>query len=348
MWKIPQFIQNKLFYLIFILILTGCGEIQTKTRVSDIDVYVGFEGIVMEFMKNAPPQTVLERSTFPILIKISNRGTHTILPKEALPEEKQAFIAVTTQPFARITSIEGYNIKRYQDKENVATFSLDGKTRLNLKGSETIATILAQAQKLEPQSQQLQSTVTATLCYPYKTTLSATICIDTDYTGLKPVRKICSVKEIPFAKGQGAPIAITKIQPLMLPVEVSQGKYDVKPQFTIHIEDKGNGNPIRISQYNRDCILSNTTTSATASSTTTTALNRAAVRAFTRGNAELECKSNGVIEFTDKKAVAQCEFKGSVPEKEDAYTTPLKVEVDYGYVSTITTNYIIQKPQKIN
>ena len=30
----------------------------------------------------------------------------------------------------------------------------------------------------------------------------------------------------------------------------------------------------------------------------------------------------------------------------DAYTSPLKIEVDYGYVQTISTNFIIQKPIK--
>ena len=58
------------------------------------------------------------------------------------------------------------------------------------------------------------------------------MCIDPDVVGLKVRQKICAVKDISLSGGQGAPIAITKIEPVMVPEVDNQNiKYAV---FNLH------------------------------------------------------------------------------------------------------------------
>ena len=349
---------NRKIFFIFLLLIIGCSTSTTTSKSAQVNVYVGSEGLTAEFAKTAPPPRVFEQSSFPILIKIRNKGAYSVGVSRAgilaIGREKDYVPEITLEP----------NPKMGQ-RGDILLFGVEGKTKINPKGDELIAAITAKTSKLDPQSENKESTITATLCYPYQTLLSTTVCIDPDIGELRPSKKACNVKEISFNTGQGAPIAVTRIEPQMIP----EGDI-IKPQFLIFVENKGKGSPANINSFQRLCVKDSAIVggSPLTQDEIKNAWNVAFLRAYTSGkgvgdkgiqliccpNIDGQCPENennldkiaGFIRFRDKKDFVRCTFKNEIKKTDDAFTSPLRIEIDYGYVQTIADTFLIQKPIK--
>ena len=70
-----------LLLIIFSVFLVSC-QLTSTTGQREIDAHVGFDGLIAEFSKDAPPQVVFEESSFPILLKLRNNGAYDINEKE--------------------------------------------------------------------------------------------------------------------------------------------------------------------------------------------------------------------------------------------------------------------------
>jgi len=355
--------QLSLFFSLFVFILLGCTA--TTTKHQDVDIYVGTRGLTAEFSKTAPPPRVFEDSNFPILLRIRNIGAYSIASDKQPSSDKQTLGVINIgreKDYIPKLSFEKNSRASEGEGDNEIFFSLDGKSQLNQNGDEIAVALNAKTGKLEPQSESKQSTITATLCYPYKTILSTTVCIDPDVSGISPEKKVCTVKELNFNSGQGAPIAVVKIEPQMIPEGDS-----IKPQFLIFVEDKGNGNSVDIKNYHNVCSDSDfkNAEDPNRKKEIKNIWKVAFLRAFRSGeegknqliccpNIEGKCptdlsdkdKITGFIRFTDKKGFVRCTFKDGLSKNYNAFTSPLKIEIEYGYVQTISTNFIIQKPLK--
>ena len=234
---------NKKFFpivLTLIIFILGCSGQTQKTK--EIDVRVGLIGLTMEFLKNTPPQRIFEGDKFPVVIKVKNAGAADIKDKQgvlSLAFEKDYTKSVELLQSGNVQPFPESNIK------NTAVFDLEGRTKINQKGGEEVISYNLVSGRVDPQSEFHSSTVIATLCYPYETILDSTVCIDTDISNLRPGKKVCKLQDITFTNGQGAPVAITKIEVQMLPSQESQqssgGYGKIVPQFLIFIENKGNG-----------------------------------------------------------------------------------------------------------
>ena len=337
----------KNLFLIFLLFLVACGAANTQSSI--VNVNVGTSGLVAEFSKNAPPAKVFTQSAFPIAVKIRNAGAYSIEGNSGLLSmgfEKDYI------PSIKFDSSNGV----YQPNENNAAFSINGKIQLNQNGGEIFISATAKTGNLEEQSESKTSLLTATLCYPYKTILSATMCIDPDVVGLRPGKKVCEVKDIALSNGQGAPVAITKIEPVMVP-EVDNE--NIRPQFLIYVENKGNGISVDNLRYKNVCDRKD---NPNTNFQKDNIWNVASVKAFSsgkNGEVQLQCCPNkegecaeketnpnleGFLRFRDNKDFIRCTFTEPVPRNFDAYTSPLRIEVNYGYIQTVTSNVLLQKP----
>ncbi len=346
-------------FIIFIMLVgcTGIGKNGSKTSESEV-IFTGIEGLTAEFGKNAPPLSIFESGDFPILIRIANKGAYNI-PQYKGDGDGLGIMAISREK-DYITSISLEKNSRGVMEEDRVYFHVDGKTQLNQKGDEVVLSFNAKSGKLEPQSEHKQSTITATLCYPYQTNLSTTICIDPDVAGIRPGKKACNVKDMVFSS-QGAPIAITKIQTQMIPKSVYGGEEDnVYPQFLIFVENKGKGQTVNVDDYISVC-GSGSSESIESIKDKKNIWNVASLKAFTSGNEQLICCPNekgqcpengndkeikeiaGFIRFRDKKDFVRCTFKDGISKNSDVFTSPLKIQIDYGYVQTFTKDILIQK-----
>jgi len=219
---------------------------------------------------------------------------------------------------------------------------ISGKQIFNPNGDEDFIGITAWTKKIGGQSETKPTTIFATACYPYKTILDASVCIDTDVTGQRRGQKSCKIKDIDFGDGQGAPVAITKIETKMLPQE-DEGK--VKPHFIIYLKNAGDGQVIKNAAIETAC------SNKPLSYRDFNVLNIMA----TLSGVELDCNPDESIgpgateaRLRDKEDMIRCTYEGKdgsigIDANLDAYTAPLKIVLDYGYTFTISKDIIIEK-----
>lgn len=323
---------------ILMLLILGCNTGSTTKTEKEVNVRVGFNGLAMEFMKNTPPIKVFEGETFPVIIKVRNNGAYSIL------NEEKAILSLGVEKdyTQKIQLLEDGRIKKIEGAGNAASFNLEGKSIINAKGEEEVVSYNVMAGKVDPQSETHASTVVAALCYPYKTILDSSVCINPDISHLNLGKKACTVQDLAFNGGQGAPVAVTKIEVSMLPAQISaEGQSGTfVPQFLIFIENRGKGTVIKNDAVDKFCIESDT------SHENINIVNVQAVLSDKR----LDCRKNkneditkAFVKLKDKKEFIRCTLQEGIPISNNAYSSPLKVELSYGYTSSISANYVMQK-----
>lgn len=339
----------KLFgvFILALIVISGCdGSKKKADSLTDKDIRKGTDGLEMEFLQNAPPANVFENGNFPISLRIKNAGASNIGDNPATKE-------IVEQNGTIVLGFENASVGIKTPKIEV---KIDGKSIFNQNGDEDVKSINAEAMKIGGQSETKPTTILATACYPYKTILDASVCIDTDVLGQRRGKKSCTIKELDFSDGQGAPVTIKKIETRMLP----QDDAKIKPHFLIHVKNAGNGQVINISKIDKAC--SNEPLYYKD-------FNTLKVNATLSGM-ELDCdpakdmQKTAEVRLRDKEDMIRCTYEGAdlngdgaidnklidgkrdietISADLDAYVAPLKIELDYGYTFTISKDIIIEK-----
>lgn len=79
--------------ILFLLAVVGCdGSKKDQRPITDVDVRKGTEGLIMEFLPNAPPGNVFAESGFSISLKIKNAGAFDITEDKETPEIEKGII----------------------------------------------------------------------------------------------------------------------------------------------------------------------------------------------------------------------------------------------------------------
>ncbi len=373
--------------VIFLLAIVACGTDSNKRPITEVDIRKGTDGLIMEFLPNAPPINVFAESGFPISLKLENAGAFDIVEnnKETSQIEggivvfgfEKAYIGLVSKIKEEVMKVSdeekkilpgnGINIdeiktlsnKNQEDLTNeerdkiqkfVDTltnfrakkeFNIKGKSIYSPLGDEEFINVNARARTIGPQSETHPSAIFATACYPYETVFGDSVCIDTDIIG-ESKGKVCTAKDLTFTKGQGAPVAVTKVETRMLPQD--DGK--IKPHFLIHVKNAGNGEVIDPGKIEVAC---------KSEALDYRDFNTIIVSASLSGT-QLRCSKDAgavpgpvTIRLREKEDLIRCTYdgkdddKGGIDAGLDAYVAPLKVELDYGYTFTISKNIIIEK-----
>ena len=302
--------------ILFLIVLSGCKGSSSNKSITDEDVRKGFDGLAMAFIKNAPADKVFEQSIFPIGIELKNRGASDIA---------KGFLVMGLE-------------KEYADavKEAKETFDIKGKSIFNLNGDGEFITLNVQAKKVGSQSETHPTTILATACYPYKTILGTSVCIDTDIFGKQLRKKACQAKDLEFSSGQGAPIAITKVEVRMLP-NADSDPNKVIPHFIIYIENKGNGEAVAEDKIEDVCSKKPLGFKD---------FNKVAIKA-SLSDKELNCNSGETekaeARLREKKDIVRCTLEEGIASNRDAFVSPLMIEIAYGYTFTISKDITIEK-----
>ena len=369
--------QNNMIFFVLLSVLifvSGClgGNSKDKTL---SDIHIGFDGINMEFIKGTPPPNTFEKSSFPIGLSIKNIGTYSVnydsnsATKTA--DESAVLLLNVEKDYNCVDSFDGSG-KFFAISDNVnkctinknsiqkIKFGIDGKTEFNPKGYEETVMFNVITKQLEPQSESHSSSLSATLCYPYETRFTDTACIDTDILGARFKQKVCKSEDKSYPKGQGAPVAITKVESRMLDKDNK-----IIPNFIIHIENKGNGNVIKrrndaqettppqaTQMSNIDEVCSSKRLDPADRDFNTVVL-RAYLGAETPDN-ELDCEPKktpedkgreGYVRLVGNKDIIRCSLpeSASISKNTQPYTSPLIIILDYGYMSSISAKYAIER-----
>lgn len=288
---------RKLLFLL--LLLVACEMIPTQLPFGKQgakplpEILIGTSALQASFNSNSM-SNILMCQQANVLVDLRNAGASNIT--------NAAFILISEEQY----------LKPLGKKNGV--LSLEGKSLFNPPGGYAQLEFKLENKGLPPQLESYSSSLIFQACYKYRTVANAQICIDPDISNLKK-NKVCSAQPVSFSGGQGAPVAVVRVEPMMIP----EGD-KVKPMVTIYVQHVGDGTVV--SQENAELACSGKKVRLSGNLT---------VRAEMSG-VELSCPDFVRLEPEGESRIV-CS-SSALSASAGTFTTVLIVELDYGYVST--------------
>jgi len=314
-----------LFLFMLLLFAAGCKSKQDN-NFTDWES-VGTEGLTINFLQNFPQDKYVvseSKEAISVILDIKNRGSFPEQDKQNLLDAGRVYLS-------------GFDDKIIVMKEKWKGLSglyLPGSSPINPEGGfdtlELEGDIIADNIMVE----QYEPTILATICYPYATKAGPSVCVD-PYPFDERQGKVCKIGSQTLTS-QGAPIAITKIDQ-----EASSNKI----QFKISINNVGEGdvtrpgssvlgkcNPDGNERLGRDDF------------------DRVELVSVKAGSMPLTCGpfsdgSDNLIRLFEGGGFVICtlDMKSGLVSTNSAFTTPLNIELNYNYRSTVSKQVRILK-----
>ncbi len=336
-----QSFRSPSFFLLLVLItslflLSACGS---RSSYKDLNYFQGSDGIVFDFLDNSPPEKVISGFPFPIAVDVHNKGAFSL---------NGSLFSQFTISYDSLYLNEGeLSSSNFGAIRN--HLRLNGSSPFWPGGQEELLTLaMLNPLPLSPR-RGVDTTIMVSLCYPYKTTLTTSVCIDADPYNIDSRDQVCDASDLDFTD-QGAPVAITHIdyESLLVgnaeintygssPVEDTNGSLVgvadepsrelqslVKPVFRISIENVGDGQVVWARDFNEQKLCHQTSDASVYPS------GSVLVRAFL-GSKKLVCLPEAP-RFIEGSAETTCmlQSKDVVPVKSN-YNDVLRIELAYVY-----------------
>ena len=304
---------KKIMLLVLLLVfLASCRYIpgQQKEAVTIPDVSIGTQGVEV-YSDPTNQREVFEENPFTAIFTLSNLGTFDV---------EQGTYSIGFEP-------QYVYLPKQQAQGN---FFLRGKSIFNPQGEERQFTLRFDTKTLGPQIERYDSTITFNACYPYVTKAPLITCIDPDITG-KVRNKACIPQMQNLPGGQGAPVAVTRMEPKMLPHE-REGF--IVPEFVLTLKNLGSGEVLDEQLYRDAC---------TGRPLGEDGWNLIRVDADL-SETPLVCTPSPIKLKQDRDTRVVCRVQDGIDSRLGTFTTPLTITLRYGYLTTLTTRMAITKP----
>lgn len=208
---------KKILLILIVLLIIGCRGRPSGVEPELIEYHKGTEGLIMEFLQNAPPDEIWKDSEFATAIELKNKGAYPIKNGEII--------------------ISGFVPKHISIDPLVKSFTLQGRSSGYPEGDYSVINFRAQNLGIPKSAKEYLDSIVARAEYDYQTDATVNVCINPFiYSYVKTKETVCEVKDILISDGQGAPIAITSIKQRISPPE-----RDMPVEFRITIENVGPG-----------------------------------------------------------------------------------------------------------
>lgn len=321
-----------------IIVFSGCtGLLKPKKGISQSNVHVGTLGLEISLVKNAPPAELQMaedgRMPFQVGVSIENKGAYDIKNGYLLLAVDKTYMEIMgwELPSDRYTQV-GASGERVD-------FRINGRSELEPVGQSDVLFANVEALPLDKQSVTHTSRIGATVCYDYGTTASADVCIDTDVYNLKPLDKVCTVKDITLSGGQGGPISIDKIDVTSLPNSGEGDQKTVSPQFVVHVTNKGLGIPFRPDKVRDAC----SATSLKPEEINAITIDDITFSGYSLKAGYFDCTPTQLkLGTQDDKFICKVK-KGVISAKTATYSTTLQVMLKYGYSQSISKETTVNR-----
>lgn len=291
--------------ILLIMALTACNGFQQTTDKPQLaDVQTGTQGLDINFDITSKNIYMCQQTS--ILTTLKNLGTHRIEKGKISVNYDSSAVKPIAMPKLDL--------------------ELGGKTQYNPDGEMEKIGFTLESKTLPSNLKSHTTPFILTACYPYQTKANFPACIDPDVLNTQ-LAKPCTPQDIITSGGQGAPVAITKIEQKML----LQNK-EVRPIFLIHIANQGNGRVIQQEVIEDAC-----------GKGVKAQVPEVKIKAFL-GKEELNCKRNN-ISLVSEDPYVMCESKKTYPQGGVTFGSVITVQLDYGYVMRKSTEIIITRLQ---
>ncbi|MBA3064697.1 hypothetical protein FP803_04640 [Candidatus Woesearchaeota archaeon] len=301
-----------LMVIIFLLFFSfGCTP---KTEETGVDYRTGTQGIVMNFMADMPPAKMYDSMPIDLVVEIKNKGAY---PQ---PNPLTGWAINVISPNAKgigTLYLSGFDTAFIMGMpQSMSIPSLEGKNIYNSEGGYDVVSFRGNIIDFDSRNiDSYNANFLVTSCYNYETIASQTVCIDPEPYSTKQKTRVCTIPpSYSLSGGQGAPVAVTKVEETVLSNKI---------QFKIYIKNLGDGEVIDKNRLNIDCPYSLDYTN----------LDKVYVSGRVSGYS-LSCRPNNPIMLINGIGSVIC----TVPKptmSRSAYTTPLQVNLEYGYSSSI-------------
>lgn len=280
-------------------VLTGCpsGKIRPPIIVDPSSQILGEEGIAIDFVVKS--DSVKSEDNVILLLNLRNNGKHSV--KDG--------VIIVPNPYPNYLDISA----------GMQTFSLEGRSSFLPEGERKQKEVEAHV-KAVPGESDFNFIVAARACYPYSTEFQTNVCIDSTINPDNDiVKKVCDVEDQSFSSGQGAPVAITKIEQKTR--KTAPGEYSL--EFKIHVENVGEGIVLKPdSDYKDKCSKGNWISE----------LSELKMNVVISQDRELKCDEAIINRYHPQSQYYVCRGELSDPENAN-YVTVLRVNLEYNYVN---------------
>ena len=280
-----------------LIVLSGC-QASSEKKLTLKDFNIGSKGLVISLLKNSPPDQVWTDTNFKISLELKNEG---------LKKVENGIIAVSTCESVSFGE-EGSQVAIKDD------ISLNPRSRFNPEGGITYVDF-----EVKPESEDEDCLFQIESCYGYETYADPDICVDADIYNLK-TDKVCQVKDVMKLKKQAGPVVVGSIEESILVLDKS-----LKVRFKIFVKNVGSGEVIKLSEFNKICGETDFEPDI---------LNQVGISAKL-SNQDVSCSPEWLTLSENDKANYFICTANEVEKPIDAYTAPLSITLNYGYVDTI-------------
>lgn len=299
-----------LFLCIFaLLFLSSCGtlgsSVSSRGEKTDNDYRIGTSGVRGSFVKDAPYSEYTPGSPFVVGIELHNSGAFSV-------DQGVGVIAL---------SYDADYIELFSD--NVKSFALEGKNKYNANGEERSYFYEGRVRGLDVGSVKRALPFIVNYCYPYKTVLEDTICIDSKFTDSNYVgEKPCDYQDLSYT-GQGGPVSISRVT---ANVFVDQAGNSAVPTFDITIKHSGGGRVLDYENYRTAC-------SGYSNGEADVMVNLELAKL---SGIELDCGESKVSLINDETRI-RCKATQNVYLSQLPFEAPLQLTLSYGYANSMKT-----------
>lgn len=313
-----KFHQSIIVCIIFLSIfLSSCGS--SNNQGGGPEEIIGTRGLVLNFLENSLMDVIYEGDLYYLQIELLNEGGYDITDGILqVSIDDKAFEILNTDSYDR--------------------FDLRGDDGL-FEGEQSISEIQLQSKPVNLQGiNAFDSQITINACYEYTTHFQDTFCIDTDIKGMQ-AKKPCIEESLSGSKGQGAPVVVSKVIP-----RTTMGENGAKVSFDIYIENQGDGtvlskdssSDVCLGQFRDNDFAIVTLTEIQLSSYK---LTDNTIICGTHTSSPNEFDLDNI-----NKQFIRCSLTTEVPYTEGTFSTPMIIDLAYGYLQTIRTSVLIEKP----
>ena len=305
------------YFFVFLIVIFSIS-CKREDEISRQNRYSGTRGLDIRFMDQSIPDRLFENDNFELILKLTNFGASPITTGESVLK----------------LYLEG-DYMEFSDNTNVHTENIElaGKERFTSRDDFVVKQYSVDVKQLDEQSQTQDVEIFAIACFNYKTKAYADVCIDTDIYNTKPIEKACSAAPVDLSGGQGAPVAVTKVESRMLTSE-----NDIHPQFKIYISNAGLGSVIEHNSYSTICSQN----TPDRENYNTVELSQLGFSQYTIS--DFDCSpGNKVVKLEHGQDYILCTLNQGISKSIVSYETPLYIELSYGYTVKDTLKVNINK-----
>ena len=274
--RLPRHISSLLPVFCIVLLLAAC----TPLDASGTNYFTGSQGLVLEYDEQFPASETYETDPLPVVLTLKNLGAVDVPYSKIL-------ISFAYDPLY----INGTKIAKLQGNK-----LFYGRSPYYPSGDlEVFDFYDFRANKIVGLREAPETQLSAQLCYEYNTTFTAQVCVDVDQFLRSGKPQSCTGEEV-TSSSQGAPVAITSIEPRSSILNQGAGGVAVRPDFVLHLQNVGTGMVLGPPQteFEKACSLGYAPEQ----------LNTVAIRAQVFG-IELECKPR-LVRLRDNEGIARC------------------------------------------